>query len=210
MALTEEQLQQQLNILATKTSDNSLMVFSALSGVNKGLDPSVFSGNNTKIVNAINKLAKDITALKNDVSATLNKVNEVMLDTSSTENAAFWEETKELMGKDTVIEGLRHMLESNLEHKILGLQPDDEGKMLSVGIDDAGNPTVIAVDAPTGGGGGVDGPVDWEDISNRPMVANNLIIDDDSLSLMSNNNEEIATVNLVSNDDIDEMINSLD
>ena len=56
MALTEEELKQQANVLATKTEDNPNMPYKANATLNKGLNPDYYSGQYTKIVNALNKL----------------------------------------------------------------------------------------------------------------------------------------------------------
>ena len=46
MALSEEQIKQQIDVLTTKTSENPEMVYKAIAALNKGLNPEYFSGNN--------------------------------------------------------------------------------------------------------------------------------------------------------------------
>lgn len=154
MALTDEELLQQVNILATKTdeSTNPNMVYKTSVILNKGLNPDYFSGQYTKIVNALNQLASntDITTTKaNDVAS---KVNELLLDTDSYDGAPIWEAVKELMGKETIIEGLQLLLEGGRQQQVLGLTVDDIGKVLSVAQDDEGNLITKAVEMIASGG----------------------------------------------------------
>lgn len=156
MALTEEQLQLQADILASKTDSatNPNMPYKANTTLNKGLNPDLFSGANTKIVNAINKLATDASFVSTQASDVTNKVNEILMDTSSTTGQSIWTEVKELMEKDTIIEGIRHILQGQQADKILGLSSDNVGKVLTVGEDTLGNLVIDFVDMPQGGSGG--------------------------------------------------------
>ena len=67
MAMTDEELLLQMNILTTATENNENMKYRANAALNKGLNPEFFTGNNTKIVNAINKLASEVNALETAV-----------------------------------------------------------------------------------------------------------------------------------------------
>lgn len=155
MAMTDEELLQQMNILTSKTGSNPLMVYKPLASLNKGLDPSLFTGSDTKIVNAINILAKkvDATIVKSDDM--INKVNEVLMDTADYTKNQIWEELKTLMGKDTIIEGLKNILDGNVQQQILGITADDIGKVLSVVQDENGNLKTQAIDISNLGGGGI-------------------------------------------------------
>lgn len=155
MAMTDEELLQQMNILTSKTGSNPLMVYKPLASLNKGLDPSLFTGSDTKIVNAINILAKKVndTIVKSD--DTLNKVNEVLMDTADYTKNQIWEELKTLMGKDTIIEGLKNILDGNVQQQLLGITADDIGKVLSVVQDENGNLKTQAIDISNLGGGGI-------------------------------------------------------
>lgn len=252
MALSNEELLQQVNILATRTDDNKEMKYNKMPGINKGLNPDFFTGNNTKIVNAINKLASEVNALETAVVDMINKTNSVLMDVNSIENQEVWEETKKLMGEDTIIEGIRALLDGKMQDKVLGFDEEDEGKVLTIAIDDAGNPVVKPVDMGdigTGGGNGggtvedvisaysvtylngehpemtnvgqaidhimdtiknLDFEVKWGDIKNKPKIGNKLEMDDDSLNLLSNKNEELSAVPLMTDDDIFDLINDLD
>ena len=154
MALSNEELLQQVNMLATRTDDNKEMKFNKMPGINKGLNPDFFTGNNTKIANAINKLASEVNALETAVVDMINKTNSVLMDVNSIENQEVWEETKRLMGEDTIIEGIRALLDGKMQDKVLNIDEEDEGKVLTVVIDDAGNPVVKPVDMGDIGTGG--------------------------------------------------------
>lgn len=153
MALTEEELLQQVNILATKTDEatNPNMVYKTNATLNKGLNPNYFSGQYTKIVNALNQLASasEISTTKvNDIAA---KVNSILMDVDSSDNAPVWESVKELMEKDTIIEGIQHILQGQQIDKILGLDVADKGKVLSIDEDTNGNLVLKAIEAAAGG-----------------------------------------------------------
>lgn len=242
MALTEDQILQQINVLTTKTSENSSMVYKSNATLNKGLDPEFFTGNNTKIVNAINSLA-----LKNQANETItqnvsDKVNQILLDTSSADGSVIWEHTKELMGANTIIEGINNILSGGVQDKLLNFTIDDAGKVLTVQIDDQGKaiakpqsiedminvtvdnllysndkaPSVDNVHAALdylfnnqgqgGSGETVITDVDWEDIKNKPEVANQLELDEERLVLKNEQGYIVSEVQLVTDEDIDNML----
>jgi hypothetical protein len=140
MAMTDEELLLQMNILATKTDSttNPNMLFKTNATLNKGLNPDYFSGNYTKIVNALNQLAVSSNRSESLVSDISNKMNEILLDISSTEGSATWENVKTLMGKSTIIEGIEQILSGKLQDKILNISVDDVGKVLIVDKDSQG------------------------------------------------------------------------
>jgi hypothetical protein len=263
MALSKEELQLQIDILTSRTDDNDGMKYSKLPGINKGLNPDFFTGNNTRIVNAINKLAQDVAAMQTAVIDMINKTNGVILDVNSVENQEIWKETKRLMGEDTIIEGIRAILEGKSQDRIFDLDEEDEGKILTVVIDDAGNPIIkpidldIALPEPeperpeitsayqitylngdhpeitnvgdaidhimdgmTGVGesidqimeklNNVDFEITWDDIKDKPSIGTKLELDDDSLALLSEEDAELSVVPLMSDDDIYDLVNSLD
>ena len=153
MALTEEQILQQINVLTTKTSDNAQMTYKTNATLNKALNPEFFSGNNTKIVNAINMLATSSSQANATAQAVADKLNRILLDIDTIDNAAIWDNVKYLMEKDTIIEGIQHILEGNQAEKILGLDVADAGKVLSIDVDDNGDPILKAIDMVASGGG---------------------------------------------------------
>ena len=156
MAMSSEELLLQMNILASKTDSttNPNMVFKSSGLLNKALDPAYFTSNNTKIVNAINLLAAQIAVADSKVTDLGNKVNSVLLDTSMESNQLLWEELQALMGKPTIIEGLKNILEGGNQQQLLGISVDDIGKVLSVAQDEDGNVIVQAIEMAAGGGSG--------------------------------------------------------
>ena len=151
MAMTEEELLLQMNILVNKISDNPNMVFKANKTLNKGLNPEYYSGNDSKIVNILNNLFEKNQQI-NDVSTDVtNKVNNLIGDSTTTLGAANWEKLQGLMDQATIIEGLNDLFEAKLIDKVLGLDVADKGKILSIDKDEEGNLILKAIDAITGG-----------------------------------------------------------
>ena len=153
MALTEEQILQQINVLTTKTSENTQMTYKTNGALNKALNPNTFSGSNTKIVNAINLLASMADTATATSNAVAEKLNSILLDIDATDNVAVWENVKNLMEKNTIIEGLESILQGEHADKILGLNAADAGKVLSIDVDGNGNVVLKAIDAVAGGNG---------------------------------------------------------
>lgn len=145
MAMTDEELMLQLEILASKTDQNPNMVYKANAALNKALNPSYFSGNATKIVNAINDLAVKTDQSIVTAKTVAQKVNDILLDVDTTDNAIIWENVKGLMGKETIIEGLEEILKGNLVDNVLGISSADYGKVLSVDVNNEGRAIVNAV-----------------------------------------------------------------
>lgn len=243
MALTEDQIRQQINVLATKTSENSEMVYKANATLNKALNPEFFSGNATKIVNAINQLALSNKANEEAIVGMVNKVNDILLDTSNYTNNLIWEEVKELSGKDTIIECINSILKGDNLNNILNISIDDVGKVLVVEQKEDGEITTVAkfldsvtasadkieyfnellpevnnikdaidfliANPPSNNGGGITNPsgsVDWDNIQNKPNVGNALELDEDSLDLIDENGDVLSSIELVSDDEIDDML----
>lgn len=146
MALSEEELKLQLDILATRTDQNPDMAFKTNATLNKGLNPDYFSGQNTKIVNAINSLALSSAQTNESVKNIADKVNEILLDTSIDANAVIWENVKDLMDSETIIEGIEKILQGQQVDKILDLDVADKGKVLSVDVDENGKAILKAID----------------------------------------------------------------
>ena len=247
MAMTDEELLLQMNILASKTDSttNPNMVFKKSTILNKALDPTYFTGNDTKIVNAINLLAGKITDATNSVLDLNDKVNSILLDTGNSVNQQIWEELQALMGKPTIIEGLKNILEGGNQQRILGITAEDVGKILSVAQDEDGNVIVKAIELAAGGGSGevptaneigytnVDHPeitnvesaldylftnqgssggtidsITWDKITNPPSIPNALELTDNSL-VLKDEHGEMSSVPLMSNEDINTIVNSL-
>jgi hypothetical protein len=146
MAMTDEELLLQMNILTSKTSDNPNMTYKTNAILNKGLNPEYFSGQYTKIVNALNQLASNTEIAISTSNNVANKVNELLLDTSNEDNQAIWENVQSLMGQPTIIEGIQDLLEGKLEAKVLGITAEDINKILVVDVDANNNPIIKAVE----------------------------------------------------------------
>jgi hypothetical protein len=146
LAMTDDELMLQMNILASKTESNPNMPYKSNATLNKGLNPEFFTGNSTKIVNAINDLASKANNAMEVSQNVANKVNEILLDTSMSDNIAIWENVKDLMGKETIIEGIEAILQGKQVDKVLGLNVADQGKVLSIDVDDQGKAVLKAID----------------------------------------------------------------
>lgn len=234
MAMSDEELLLQMNILASKTEDNPNMVYKANATLNKGLNPEYFTGNNTKIVNAINHLAETSVKISDLSEAVADKVNELLLDTSSDANKAIWDNVKELMEMDTIIEGIQRILEGKQQDKVLGITPDDIGKILSVAQAEDGEMMVKAIDNIINVGqieytheehpeiSTVEGALDklfgmqgqgisevtWDMIMNKPEVPTGLELTNESL-VMKSEHGEMSEVPLMSDEDVNILINDL-
>lgn len=234
MAMSDEELLLQMNILASKTEDNPNMMYKANATLNKGLNPEYFTGNNTKIVNAINHLAETSVKISDLSEAVADKVNELLLDTSSDANKAIWDNVKELMEMDTIIEGIQRILEGKQQDKVLGITPDDIGKILSVAQAEDGEMMVKAIDNIMNAGQmeythedhpevqTVEGALDklfelrdnkldevtWDMIMNKPAIPTGLELTDNAL-VMNDEYGEMSSVPLMTNEDVDELLNDL-
>ena len=146
MALSEDVLKLQLDILASKTSDNPDMVFKKNATLNKGLNPDYFSGQHTKIVNALNQLADSSNKANTAVTSFMDKMNNILLDTSNEDNSRVFENLQDLMGAPTIIEGLVNVLEGKSQEQLLNLKQEDVGKFLTVGQTDDNKLVLSAID----------------------------------------------------------------
>lgn len=208
MALTEEQILQQINVLTTKTSENTSMAYKANATLNKGLNPEYFSGNNTKIVNALNLLAEKNAANDLTTKTVAAKVNEILLDTTSGSGIVIWAETKELMGKDTIIEGINSILKGEKAVQILGVTEADINKVLSVAVDENGDLILKAIDQ-ISGGGSIEKDITWEDILDKPeVIVDSMELSEDSLSL-KDGDRIISSIPLMTEADVTELIEQL-
>ena len=223
MALSEETILQQINVLTTKTSENTKMEYKSVPALNKGLNPEFFSGNDTKIVNAINKIAMETKALNAAVVGMIDRFNDILSDMSGEVNQQVWEETMRLMNADNIIEGMKNLAEGKLIDKMLNLQPVDDGKLLSVSTDVYGNISVKPVSPHA-----IDIEVDAYSVSyvNRDLKGvtsigeaidvicetriNDIVMMDDKMIITSPDNKEIASVSLMSDNDVLSMISALD
>ena len=151
MALSEDELRLQADILASKTDTNDNMTYKTSAILNKGLNPEFFSGNYTKIVNALNQLATDATKVNTMATEVSDKVNEILLDIDLDSNLAIWEQLKVVMEQPTIIQGLTDLYAGKQVDKVLGISEDAIGKVLSVDKNDNGDLILKAIDQIAGG-----------------------------------------------------------
>ena len=116
MALTDQEKVLQAGILAEKTdtTTNPNMVYSASGATNKGLNPAYFSGNNTKMVNAMNATYKQAEMAMSTVNGFGDKIDNILLNTETSEGTAKLEQLRTDMGYQTLIEGLIDLYENKL------------------------------------------------------------------------------------------------
>ena len=88
--------------LDTKT--NPLMVYKTSQFTNKGLNPELFTGNETKIVNILNSLQEDVKQIDQTVSEVYQKYNPIIGDTTAPNIQLCRNSLKEVTGKESIIE----------------------------------------------------------------------------------------------------------
>ena len=235
MAMTDDELKLQMDILTSRTDQNPDMVYKTVASLNKGLNPEYFTGNNTKIVNAINFLAENSVMVSELSEAVANKVNELLLDTSSDANKLIWDNVKELMEMNTIIEGIQRILEGKQQDKILGITPDDIGKILSVSQAEDGEMMVKAIDniikpsqieyknenypeinnvedalnALFIKQANMIDELTWDKIMNKPEIPATLELTEEELRLLNDEGEEMSSVQLMTDEDILNIISNL-
>ena len=118
------------------------------------------------------------------------KINEILM-TPSEDNGETWDNLKELMEQPTIADGIQRILEGKQQEKVLGITPDDIGKILSVAQDEDGEMMVKAID----------------NISSKIPVG--LELTDDAL-VMNDENGEMSSISLMTDEDVDSILNDLD
>lgn len=167
MALTTDELLQQLKTLTENTSSNPNMTYKTNALLNKGLNPAYFtSATDTRVVNALNKVYKIADDARMAVVNDGNKFNGVIMDIDLTANKAIWDSVVSLMNESdeqakTIIEGLKIIFEGTGQKQILGLKATDVGKVLSVVVDETSGKLTTKAIPMTGGGG----PITSDDVS---------------------------------------------
>ena len=87
--------------LDTKT--NPLMVYKTAAITNKGLNPEYFTGNATKVVNILNKLARDLDYASNTIGNVYSKYNPVVGDTDNPDVQVYYNALKEATGQESLL-----------------------------------------------------------------------------------------------------------
>lgn len=243
MALTDEQVLQQLNVLTEKTSDNASMKYTKSTRTNKGLNPEKFSSYNSKIVNAINLLYTDSLKIQADAAASTQMINDVMGSTIVTENQEVWNSVVEILTNikpayKNMIYASKAILTGEAISQILQVSKEDKGKLLSIDLDEENN--VIIKTVPAGSGGSITSldasavtysntnmtsltnvkeaidymltnnvsEINWENIKNKPDLADGLGLTDTALVLKSGE-KDMSTIELMNETDVTEIVNTL-
>lgn len=243
MALTDEQVLQQLNVLTEKTSDNASMKYTKSTRTNKGLNPEKFSSYNSKIVNAINLLYNDSLKIQADAAASTQMINDVMGSTLVTENQEIWNSVIEILTNikpayKNMIYASKAILTGEAISQILQVSKEDKGKLLSIDLDEENN--VIIKTVPAGSGGSITSldasavtysntnitsltnvkeaidymltnnvsEINWENIKNKPDLADGLGLTDTALVLKSGE-KDMSTIELMNETDVTEIVNTL-
>lgn len=243
MALTDEQVLQQLSVLTEKTSDNASMKYTKSTRTNKGLNPEKFSSYNSKIVNAINLLYNDSLKIQADAAASTQMINDVMGSTLVTENQEVWNSVIEILTNikpayKNMIYASKAILTGEAISQILQVSKEDKGKLLSIDLDEENN--VIIKTVPAGSGGSITSldasavtysntnitsltnvkeaidymltnnvsEINWENIKNKPDLADGLGLTDTALVLKSGE-KDMSTVELMNETDVTEIVSTL-
>ena len=103
-----ERKQVQYDVLTYRldVTTNNKLVYKASKLGNKGLNPAYFSGNDTKLVNILNKFYEDIDYVKSTTTGVYSKFDPIVLDTDDPDNAAMLEAMRKATGKQTLIESI--------------------------------------------------------------------------------------------------------
>lgn len=243
MALTDEQVLQQLNVLTEKTSDNASMKYTKTVRTNKGLNPEKFSSYNSKIVNAINLLYSDSLQIQADAAASTKMINDVMGSTLLVENKEVWDSVVAILTNikpayNNMIYASKAILTGEAISQILQVSKEDKGKLLSIDVDEENH--VIIKTVPAGSGGSITSldassvtysntnvtsltnvkeaidymltnnvsEINWENIKNKPDLADGLGLTDTALVLKSGE-KDMSTVELMNETDVTEIVNTL-
>ena len=245
MALTDEQVLQQLNVLTEKTSDNASMKYTKAARTNKGLNPEKFSSHNSKIVNAINLLYDDSLKIQADAAASTQMINDVMGSTLLIENQEVWDSVVAILTNiqpkyNNMIYASKAILTGEAISQILQVSKEDKGKLLSIDLDEENNVIIKTVPIPSGSGGSITSldassvtysntnitsltnvkeaidymltnnvsEINWENIKNKPDLADGLGLTDTALVLKSGE-KDMSTVELMNETDVTEIVSTL-
>lgn len=245
MALTDEQVLQQLTVLTEKTSDNASMKYTKSARTNKGLNPEKFSSYNSKIVNAINLLYDDSLQIQADAAASTKMINDVMGSTLLVENKEVWDSVVAILTNikpayNNMIYASKAILTGEAISQILQVSKEDKGKLLSIDVDEENHVIIKTVAAGSGTGGDITSldassvtysntnitsltnvkeaidymltnnvsEINWENIKNKPDLADGLGLTDAALVLKSGE-KDMSTVELMTETDVTEIVNTL-
>lgn len=104
----EERKQVQYDVFTYKLDEttNNKLKYKPNVSLNRGLNPNYFTGNNLKIVNALNTIWKNTDTAVQTANNVYDKYNPIILDTSIPSNQPILEAMRKATGKDTLIESV--------------------------------------------------------------------------------------------------------
>lgn len=192
MALTDEQLAIQLQVLTEKTSDNASMTYTKTARTNKALNPDKFSGHNSKIVNAINLLYTDSVKTQKDAATSTQILNDVLGSTSIPENKTEWNSVVEILRSispsyKNMIHASKAILTGEAISQILQVSAEDKGKLLSIDLDEENHVIIKTVTAGTGSGGDIT-TLDASSVTYKNDNVSSLTNVKEAIDYMLNNN----------------------
>ena len=143
----KQQVQYDVLTFKLDSTTNPKLVYKTMPIVNKGLDPNFFSGNDTKIVNILNKFAKDMKDTSDIVNKVYDTYNPVVLNTTTDEGKALLEKMRLATGKDTLVESVTALANGEIGG-LAFLNPDDSNDGFSIVYDADSQQFVLRESAP--------------------------------------------------------------
>ena len=139
----------QYDVLTLKldSSTNPKLVYKKSTATNKGLNPDYFSGFNTKLVNLLNKIAKDMITTQDTVKQVYDNYDPVVLNTSTTEGKVLLDKMRLATGKDTLVESVTALANGEIGG-LAFLNPDDSNDGFSIVYDANSQQFVLRESAP--------------------------------------------------------------
>ena len=143
----KQQVQYDVLTFKLDSTTNPKLVYNKMSTMNKGLNPKFFSGNDTKIVNILNKFANDMKNTSDIVKKVYNTYNPVILDTATVEGNALLEKMRLATGKDTLVESVTALANGEIGG-LAFLNPNDSNDGFSIVYDADSQQFVLRESAP--------------------------------------------------------------
>ena len=146
-ATDKNQVQYDVLTIKLDSTTNPKLKYKKSPLTNKGLDPSLFSGDNTKIVNILNNFANSIDLTSKTVKQVYSTYNPVILDTLTVEGKALLEKMRLATGKDTLVESVTALANGEIGG-LAFLNPDDSNDGFSIVYDADSQQFVLRESAP--------------------------------------------------------------
>ena len=146
-ATDKNQVQYDVLTIKLDSTTNPKLIYKKSPLTNKGLDPSLFSGNNTKIVNILNNFAESINLAAQTARDVYSIYNPVILDTLTSEGKALLEKMRLATGKDTLVESVTALANGEIGALVF-LNPDDANDGFSIVYDADSQQFVLRESAP--------------------------------------------------------------